>query len=104
MTRQEMAEHLGVNTATITRWTRDKGKPPRPPVLREWARLCHVPYEWLRTGAGSYDEPIAYGKAAEPTATQKNAAELSATFDEWERDEKVTPARRSTDQGADRLR
>lgn len=42
-----MATELGVHRGTITRWTHEIGKPPRPVYLREWAAICGVPYAWL---------------------------------------------------------
>lgn len=51
-----MAEELGVHRGTITRWTHDIGRPPRPIYLRHWAELCGVRFEWL---AGDHARPTA---------------------------------------------
>lgn len=51
---EDMAEELGVHRGTISRWTHDIGKPPRPIYLRHWADLCGVKYEWL---AGEHARP-----------------------------------------------
>jgi transcriptional regulator with XRE-family HTH domain len=51
-----MAEELGVHRGTITRWTHDIGRPPRPIYLRHWAELCGVRFEWL---AGEHARPTA---------------------------------------------
>jgi transcriptional regulator with XRE-family HTH domain len=48
---EQMAEELGVHRGTITRWTHDIGKPPRPIYLQRWADLCKVSYAWLSGGS-----------------------------------------------------
>ena len=48
--RDEMAAHLGVSPASITRWTHDDGAGPRKSDLRVWADLCGVSLTWLETG------------------------------------------------------
>lgn len=53
-----MAEELGVHRGTITRWTHDIGRPPRPIYLRHWADLCQVRFEWL---AGEHARPTTTG-------------------------------------------
>ena len=47
---QEIADELGVNRTTISRWMHDVGAPPRTIYLRAWAARCRVPYEWLAFG------------------------------------------------------
>jgi transcriptional regulator with XRE-family HTH domain len=47
---QEMADYLGVNRATVTRWT-SGSITPGTQTLRLWALRCGVSYDWL-TGAG----------------------------------------------------
>lgn len=47
---KEMADLLGVHRGTITRWTHDIGKPPRPIYLERWADVCQVSYVWLVGG------------------------------------------------------
>lgn len=53
LTREEMAEELGMSRATLTRWMHDLGGPPRRIYLRQWALRTGVPYAWL---AGEDDE------------------------------------------------
>lgn len=50
VSRSEMAAELGVDPATITRWTGDRGAPPKAGFLKQWALRCGVPYAWLLTG------------------------------------------------------
>ena len=57
---EQMAIELGVHRGTITRWTHDIGKPPRPIYLERWAALCNVRYEWL---AGAHARPTAFAGA-----------------------------------------
>lgn len=47
MTAEEMADELGYATKTMSRWTNDKGAPPRSVILKRWAMKCGVPYAWL---------------------------------------------------------
>lgn len=47
MKAEDMAACLDVSRGTVSRWMNDEGAPPRPVYLREWARLCDVPYDWL---------------------------------------------------------
>jgi transcriptional regulator with XRE-family HTH domain len=46
----DMAKELGVHRGTITRWTHDIGREPRPIYLQRWADICGVPYAWLLAG------------------------------------------------------
>src|SRR5690348_7259580 len=48
--RDEMAELLGVNPSTVSRWMADKGTPPKRAFLAQWAMRTNVPLEWLETG------------------------------------------------------
>lgn len=50
VSRQEIAAELGVDPATITRWTHDVGAPPKVAYKKQWALRCGVPYEWLVSG------------------------------------------------------
>lgn len=49
MGKGQMAEHLGVDRNTVSRYINDKVTPSRS-VLRLWALRCGVPYTWLATG------------------------------------------------------
>lgn len=51
MTAEEMAEELGYVTKTMSRWTNDKGAPPRAVILKRWAMKTGVPYGWLVGGS-----------------------------------------------------
>lgn len=51
MKRDEMAGHLGVDPATISRWMGDKGSRPKRAYLAQWALVTAVPLEWLESGA-----------------------------------------------------
>ena len=53
VTRAEMAEQLGVDPATITRWSHDKGQPPKRAYLLQWALVTNVSPVWLASGVGS---------------------------------------------------
>jgi transcriptional regulator with XRE-family HTH domain len=46
----QMARELGVHRATVSRWMNDRGAPPRPGIVRAWAAICRVSYQWLATG------------------------------------------------------
>ena len=51
----EMAEHLGVSRATITNWTSGRTSPTKG-MIRAWAQLTGVPFDWLLTGSESSAE------------------------------------------------
>lgn len=57
MKRDDMAEVLGVNPATISRWMADKGSPPKRAYLAQWAFATGVPVEWLEIGRGPSTPP-----------------------------------------------
>lgn len=50
MKRSEIAEQLGVDDSTISRWTHDKGQPPKRAYLAQWALLTGTDRRWLETG------------------------------------------------------
>ena len=56
MTNVEMAEYLGVGTATISRWVHDRS-PVRRGTLLLWAMRTGVDLEWLETGMAPQREP-----------------------------------------------
>ncbi len=49
MTSQEMADYLGVNRNTVSRYINDERDPKRS-ILRLWAMRTGVPLEWIETG------------------------------------------------------
>lgn len=93
MSRAQIAREVGVTPGTITRWCRDQGAPPRPSYLRDWARLCEVPYEWLLTGEGSVNEPL------RTPARDKHDRAADRAFDRWEEAEPTDRRRQVTDGG-----
>lgn len=50
MHAQEMADLLGVNRGTVSRWMADKGAPPKRAYLLQWAMATDTDYGWLETG------------------------------------------------------
>lgn len=46
---ETMADELGVDRRTLSRWMHDKG-PVRRGYLSQWALRCGVPFEWLAYG------------------------------------------------------
>lgn len=57
MKRDDMADALGVNPATVSRWTADKGAPPKRAYLAQWALITGVDLKWLESGVGPFDGP-----------------------------------------------
>lgn len=57
MKRSEMAEKLGYEDSTLSRWMSDKGRPPRHAVLVAWALATNVSLEWLEKGTGPVQPP-----------------------------------------------
>lgn len=55
----EIASELDVSRGTISRWLNDRGAPPRPIYIRQWALRTGVPYGWLCDG----DDPRPSTKA-----------------------------------------
>ncbi len=53
MKRDDMADALGVNPATVSRWMADKGAAPKRAYLAQWALMTQVPVEWLESGVES---------------------------------------------------
>jgi excisionase family DNA binding protein len=49
LTTQEMAEYLGVQRETISRWLNGRSTPSTG-MLRAWALRTQVPYEWIESG------------------------------------------------------
>jgi transcriptional regulator with XRE-family HTH domain len=46
---QEMADQLGVQRGTVSRWINGVIR-PSVPVLTLWAQMCGVSYDWLVNG------------------------------------------------------
>jgi transcriptional regulator with XRE-family HTH domain len=46
MDYREMAEYLGMDHTTVSRWLAGSRNPKRPAVIA-WALRCGVPYAWL---------------------------------------------------------
>lgn len=46
----DMAELLGVDRSTVSRWMADRGAPPRRVYVRQWAMATGVDVEWLERG------------------------------------------------------
>lgn len=53
MKRSEMAELLGYEDSTLSRWMNDKGTPPRRGIISQWAMATNVSLRWLETGEGT---------------------------------------------------
>lgn len=57
---EDMAVRLDVHRGTVSRWMHDDVA-PRPIYLREWARICRVPVQWL-AGDAAADNSEAAGR------------------------------------------
>ena len=44
-----IAAELGVDRSTVSHWLNDKTL-PKLGMIRAWAMICGVDYDWLRTG------------------------------------------------------
>lgn len=53
MSAGDMADWLGVNRATVSRWMNGHGAPPRRAFIAQWALLTGVDAGWLLTGERS---------------------------------------------------
>lgn len=78
---EEMAANLGYERKALSRWMSDKGTPPRPANLKQWALKCRVSYEWLDSGGGpgpntppGQDESQSRWKSHSPTVLALIAA------------------------------
>lgn len=47
---QSIADDLGVNRATVSRWMGDKGAPPKAGFIKQWALITKTNAHWLLTG------------------------------------------------------
>ena len=60
ISREKMADAIGVHPGTVSRWTHDNfTRPPSKGNLRTWAQLCGVREEWLIDGIGVMPTPPA---------------------------------------------
>lgn len=57
LSRDEIAQELGVTPSTISRWMSDKGAPPARAFILHWSRVTHVPATWLEHGVVTADDP-----------------------------------------------
>ncbi len=78
ITVNEIADALDVSRGTISRWMNDKGAPPRPIYIREWALRTGVPYAWL-TG-GPNDWAAASAQVSDRSRTASTLTGLPLTF------------------------
>ena len=61
VSRDDIAAHLGVNPATISRWMHDNFiRPPSRGNLLAWADRCGVRADWLIDGIGEMPTPPAF--------------------------------------------
>lgn len=51
--RGPIAEALGVDESTISRWCNGGGKPPARAFILQWAEITGVDAGWLETGQGT---------------------------------------------------
>ena len=57
MKRNEMADHLGVDPGTLSRWMADKGAPPKRVYIIQWALMTGVRLDWLESGRAPEGAP-----------------------------------------------
>lgn len=57
LSREDMAEQLGVTVSTLSRWQGDRGAAPSRAYIRLWAELTGVSLRWLETGEGQSTTP-----------------------------------------------
>lgn len=48
----ELAEKSGIHRNSLSKYENDRGKPPRPYMLKAIAVACKVSYDWLASGQG----------------------------------------------------
>lgn len=61
MKRSDMADSLGVDPGTISRWCSDKGAKPKRVYLMQWALITGVSLDWLEGGQAGNSEPTPPG-------------------------------------------
>lgn len=64
LSQEALAAQLGVTRGAVANWECSVGVMPATTRLERLAQVTGVCFEWLATGRG----PVAYEKAAEPTA------------------------------------
>lgn len=57
VTRDEMADNLGVTPSTLSRWMGDKGAAPSRAYVSQWALSTGVSRAWLERGEGAVGGP-----------------------------------------------
>ena len=78
---ETMADDLGFERKSLSRWMNDKGAPPRPVYLKQWALITGVPYRWLighDDAAAASDLPIRGSRCNVPAATPTPIRHLTA--------------------------
>lgn len=75
---EEMAVYLDTSRQTISRWMADKGKPPKPSYIRDWASKTDTDLDWLMTGEGEPGPTPGPGEVAPKPAAKNNLAKLTA--------------------------
>lgn len=55
VSREEMADQLGVTVSTLSRWQGDRGTPPARAYVAQWALITGVSRSWLEHGIGPSD-------------------------------------------------
>jgi transcriptional regulator with XRE-family HTH domain len=84
---EDMAGELGVTRSTISRWMHDRGAPPRPIYVKQWALRTGVSQEWLLSGSsptiGWYSRNRSLRIVDEPQVSEpEHAAPRVATLDQ----------------------
>lgn len=75
VSRDEMAENLGVTPSTLSRWMGDKGAAPSRAYIAQWALATGVSRAWLEHG---HDGPSGGGKVSGTPGYVGNLAPLRA--------------------------
>lgn len=88
MKRDDMADALGVNPATVSRWMADKGAAPKRAYLAQWALMTQVPVEWLESGVESE------GPEGPDGGDRKPSDQLARLTDQKRSRSRVTDTRR----------
>lgn len=79
VSRDEMADNLGVTPSTLSRWMGDKGAAPSRAYVSQWALSTGVSRAWLERGEGTVGGPG--GGGGEPIKTARKASADGAALD-----------------------